>query len=107
VNEAPVAGADIELSLLDFVSECKMSSLPDFEDTRINEDHLRETSIVITAKQLHKRFVAARIGWLKVQSKKTIKEKQSEDAASVVKGTTAKTPKGKGTKAGKKRKIQH
>jgi hypothetical protein len=28
-------------------------------------------------------------------------------SALVVKGTTAKTPKGKGTKAGKKRKIQH
>jgi hypothetical protein len=107
VDEAPVAGADIELSLLDFVSDCKMSSLPDFEDTRIDEHHLRETSIVITAQQLHKRFEAVRIGWLKVQSKKTLKNKQSEDATSVIKGKTSKEPKGRGTKAGKKRKIQH
>ncbi|KAH8744539.1 hypothetical protein F5883DRAFT_722199 [Diaporthe sp. PMI_573] len=95
VNEAPVAGANLELSLLDFVSECKMSSLSYFEGTRISADHLRETSIVITAEQLYKRFEAVRIGWLKAQTKQKLKKKQSEDATSVVKGTAPKDPKGK------------
>jgi hypothetical protein len=84
--------------------------LPDFEDTQIDADHLRQTSIVIPAEQLYKRFEAVRIGWQKLQAKK-LKEKKTEDSVSAVKDSTFKGEKGNRkanvTQARKKRKLQH
>lgn len=91
-----------------------MSSLPDFEDTQIDADHLRQTSLVITEEGAYKRFEASRIGRKKVQANK-LKEKHSDDAVSAVKVSTSKGLKGNGkskeTKAKetgfKEAKLQH
>lgn len=105
VDEGYVPGANIELSLLDFVSECRSSSLPDFEDAPIDAGHLRDTSIVITSEQLYERFEAARKAWFKEQAKKKLTEKPSEADTSAAKVSTSKKSKGKEAKTGKKRKL--